>query len=468
MKKKRPVIMIAGVLMVMLIFSCSTVKRTKPVVPIPEKFNNEEKSSESTLNLKRWWEEFNDPALNVLVEEAIKNNHDIRLAAERILQLEAELRAVNAVLYPRLDLQGNLTRQKQSVTSTFTGQRVSFHTTNINLSVVTSYEIDLWARLKASEKAKWAEYFKVKENRESILQTVVSELVNQYIQMQALKQKIAITSDSIKNARKTYQIIKGRYKRGLSSYLDLLQAQGFVTEQEALLPSLKRQLKEIKKRIALIVGRYPSDDVVSTKSGLIDIDTLRPVPAGLPSELLLRRPDIKALESEMEAAFQLLRAKRAARFPRITLTGTYGYTSDELRNLFKPENTLWQIASGVVVPLFDAGRLKAEEQAQASRYRQLQIQYSKSVLQAFFEVENALTNRLWLYKERDKLLRLYQDYKRALEAARNRYSRGIVDLLNVLELERRLFQTRQRLTDTTLSILKNRVFLYKALGGRWY
>jgi len=447
--------------LILLIFGCTPLLREGHDVNIPEGFKNAQTAG--TPELSRWWEDFNDPVLDELVEEAIKNNHDIRLATERVIEARAGLDVARAGLFPAVDFEGEISRQK-STSQGIAGTSEIFNA--FGLSPVASYELDLWGRLSSSKRASYERLVSSVENRKVIMHTVIADLVSLYLQRMGVERKIALTLSRIDNNRKALRVIESRYKRGLSTYLDLLQVRSRLSEVEAKLPALRRQSMNLSQRISIIAGRYP-EVMGSDGAWMYYIDRLRPVSPGLPSGLLLRRPDLRQKEAEMEAIFEELRVARARRFPQITLTGSYGWSSDELNNLFRPESVLWQVSAGILAPLFDAGRLKASEEAALSRYRQSIISYGKAVLQAFYEVESALLNRQRLYEEREKIIKLLDDTEKTYRASLSRYRRGLVDLLTVLETERQLFQTRERLIDVETGILNNRVFLYRALGGTW-
>jgi multidrug efflux system outer membrane protein len=450
----------------MAIYSCSPLRIEKPDILVPERYKNATSTSAVTTDLNQWWKDFNDENLNRLVQEALRNNHDIRLAIERVIEARANVGIKRADLFPTIDVKANISRQKQTFITSQSGKRASTLINTYSFTPVASYELDLWGKLSSSEKAAYEKLIASEENKKTVVHTVVADLVTLYLEKVGLERKIAVIISRIKNSKRSLELINRRYRRGLSTYIDLLQAKSHLAETEARLPALKRQLMDLAQRISILMGRYP-DSLSTEVTGIDYIGTLQPIKPGLPSELLLRRPDIRAMEAQMRAVFEELKVARARRFPIITLTGSYGWTSDELRNLFKPDSLLWQISTGVLQPLFDAGKLKTAEKAAQSRYRQSIISYGKTVLQAFYEVESALVKRQRLYEEREHLINLLNAAQKTYRAAQSRYERGLVDLLRVLELERLVFQTKERLIDVETTILTNRVFLYRALGGTW-
>ena len=235
---------------------------------------------------------------------------------------------------------------------------------------------------------------------------------------------------------------------------------------EAILPSLRQDLGTTQQQLAVLFGRYPK-----TGSPRLQPEDyykrLDPVPPGLPSELLLRRPDIRAAEAQLRALNAHVGVSKASRFPRITLTGAYGYASDELNGLFQPESELWNFALGIVQPLFDAGKLKADQRAAEARYQQGVAEYAKTVLTAFAEVERAFLTREEQLKRRDHVVKFVLDARATQRIAESRYQRGLVDYFTVLDAQQTRFEAERDLVEVDLAILNNRVTVHRALGGGW-
>jgi multidrug efflux system outer membrane protein len=459
--KSTSALLVALVMLSMTLLSCTPIKRQEPQLLIPENFKNAQGNVTEGLSIENWWEEFKDEKLNALVVDALKQNHDIRTATERVLQARAMLGVSHALRFPTLNLNLSAMRQRQ------TTMGITSHTNTFNINLMASYEADLWGRFSSEEKKALAALGSMEETRRVILQTVVSDVVNLYLHAKALKEMIALRQHYISNTEDNLKAIKERYNLGRASYLEVLQAQGTLSEALSQVEPLKRQLRETLYRLSILTGRYPEELDVSNGPITAYVENLEPVPVGLPSELLLRRPDIRAQALKAEEAFQALKVARARRFPSITLTATGGWASSELKDLFKPESLFWQLSAGVLQPLFDAGRLKAQEEAARAGYRESLINYAKIVLQAFYEVEKGLSDRKSLYEQRTALSGLVSDLERAYRLALERYKLGLVDLTTVLQLQRQLYGARLNLLSTEEAILANRVFLYRALGGKW-
>ncbi|MBW2645693.1 MAG: efflux transporter outer membrane subunit [Deltaproteobacteria bacterium] len=414
----------------------------------------------------RWWRVFNDPDLDQLVEETLQNNLDIKKATAKILEVRSQFKEVRADRFPSIDINGQAQRKQQPIIGVIPGQSFRTRTSLYTLSLPASFELDLWGRLARAEEATRANLLQAEENRCIVAQTVVAETVSLYLQMEALERRLQIAEQTVETLRRSLTLIEHRYERGLSSILDLRQARRILARAEAIFPSLRQDLGITQHQLAVLLGRYPTTSPPRAQPD--DYFTrLAPVPTGLPSELLLRRPDIRASEAQLRALNAEIGVAKASRFPRITLTGNFGYSSDALDRLVRPQSELWSVAAGIVQPLFDGGKLKAGQRAAEARYYQGVADYAKTILTAFSEVESALLTRKEQLDRRDRELNFLMEARATQEVTENRYRRGLVDYLNVLDAQQTRFQAEDNLVLVELAIMTNRVTLHRALGGGW-
>ncbi len=405
----------------------------------------------------RWWAAFNDPDLNQLAENVLSGNLDIRKALAVISETRAYFVQSRADRFPSLSLQGEVRRHR-----ILPGIESDVY----NLSLPASFEIDLWGRLTRAEEAALASLAKTEENARIIAQTIVSEAITLYFQIESLERRIQITTQSIENYRRNLSFIERRYEGGLISILDLKQARRALAQAKAILPSLRQDIGIKQQKLAVLSGQYPETRSARTQpENYFNLPAL--VPSGLPSDLLLRRPDIRAAEATLQALNAKIGVAKASRFPRITLTGTFGYSSSELDRLFMPGSSLWNIAFGALQPIFDAGRLKAGQRAAEAQFQQGMADYAKTVLTAFSEVESALLTRKEQMERRERMLDFLSEARSTQKVAENRYERGLVDYLTVLDAQQARFQAEESLVLVELAILSNRVTLHRALGGGW-
>ncbi len=410
----------------------------------------------------RWWEVFGDSELNRLVEEVLRNNWDIKQAAARILETRYQYVQVRAGRFPGLDVDGGYDRRKTGGGRIDRG--VIFDTYDIGLAA--AYEVDLWGRLASASDAARNEILQAEENRHTISQTVVAETVNLYLQIEALERRIQIAHQSVKAFQRSLEFVNIRFRRGLVSALDVRQARRILAGAEARLPQLEQDLGINQQQLSVLLGRYPETQPPRAQPEDY-YKRLAPVPPGLPSELLLRRPDIRAAVARLKALNEEIGVAKARRFPTITLTGSYGYTSSELDSLLRYDSEFWNLTLRLFQPLFDAGRLKAGQRAAEARYQQQAAKYAKAILTAFSEVEGSLLARKKQQERRERNLRFLEEARATQRVAENRYIHGLTNYLDVLDAQQTRFEAEDNLALVDLSVMANRVNLHRALGGGW-
>ena len=415
----------------------------------------------------RWWEVFGDPEIDRLVQDVLKENWDVKQAAARVLERRAHLASARADRFPRLEFTAEAQRQRQTVQIPFSVPKKKVSITDAyNLSLAASFEVDLWGRLARAEEAARERLLAEEENRRTVAQTVVAEALTLYFQAWALGRRLGLAERRVENLRKALSILEGRYRRGLVSLSEVKAARRTLKMAEASLPLLREELGQVQQRLCLLLGRYPRTTSVEP-SRKDYVEGLRPVPPGLPSELLERRPDLRAAKARLRALTAEVGVAKAARFPRITLTGSYGYASEDLEALLSPQSLFWRLAAGLVQPVFEAGRLKAAQRAAEAQLQEAVADYAKRVLQAFYEVERSLMSRKELFERREKVLSSLREAEDLEGMSRSRYHMGLIDYLQVLEAERMRLEAEEELVLVDLAILTNRVALHRALGGGW-
>ena len=413
-----------------------------------------------------WWKQFEAPRLNEVVARVLTHNPDIRKAAASVLEYRALIGQTRADQFPSLDLNAQASRAQQSVVEPFTGENVTVKTDTFTLTLPASFELDLWGRLSRATEAARADLLAAEENRQTVIHSLIAEAVSQYFNIQSLEARLQISRRLTRTYRENLELVEARYRQGLSSILDVRQARRSLAQSEAEIPPLVQALGKARQALAVLQGQYPAKPA-EPSGGQSRFELPPPIPAGLPAELLNRRPDIRAVEASLKAACARIGVAKANRFPQIRLTGSLGYTSNELQELFEPENELWQIAAGIVQPVFDAGKRGFAQKAAEARYRQQEAQYAKTVLEAFSEVEAALLTRRQQIERYERLEIYLKEAKATLDTALDRYQRGLANYLNVLDAQKASFQAELSLVETRNAIYTNRVSLYRALGGGW-
>jgi len=432
-------------------------------IEMPESYQNDR--SEQTLSADiedRWWKDFGDPELDLLVEEVLKRNWDLKQAAARIIEARAEYVQVSADRWPQVGLDYDWTKRRFGGVNVGRGATITTH----QLTFPALFEIDLWSRLAKASNAAWDDILVDEENRRTVAQTLVAETINLYLQIEALERRLQIADQSIEAFERSLQFVDTRYRRGLISVLDVRQARRILAGAETRVPELQQQLGILQQQLSVLLGRYPETRPARTQP---EDYYRRPdaVPTGLPSKLLLRRPDIRAAEARLEALIQLIGSAKAARFPAITLTGSYGWNADGKDRLFKSDSVLWNFSRGVVQPLMDAGRLKARQRGVEAQYAQAVSDYADTVLNAFAEVEGALLTRKKQLERRQREVKFLEEARATQRVAQNRYIKGLGLYLDVLDAQQTRFTAEDNLALVDLNILTNRVNLHRALGGSW-
>lgn len=420
-----------------------------------------------------WWAAFEDPRLNKVVANVIAHNPDIQKAAASVMQARAVAGQTKADRFPSLGLEGKRTRQGVSSLDSTTGQVVTVETDGFSLALPASFEIDLWGRLARASEAARADLLAAESNQRTIVQSLVAEAAAQYFNIRSLEEQLDIARQVTATYRENLELVEARYRRGLASILDVRQARRILAQSEANIPTLVQTVGIARQALAVMQGKYPE----RTRRAISEADTAGlnqnkftlppPVPTGLPSDLLNRRPDIQVAEAALAAACARIGVAKANRFPQISLTGSFGYASDELDLLLEPESELWRVAAGIFQSIFDAGKRKAAQRAAEAKYQQQLAAYAKTILQAFADVEGALLTRKQQVARYERLMIFLEEATATLDTAMDRYQRGLSTYLNVFDAQQARFQAELSLVKTRYAIYSNRVALYRSLGGGW-
>jgi multidrug efflux system outer membrane protein len=415
---------------------------------------------------REWWKAFGDTRLDTLVNTVIENNLDIEKATAAVMELQARNTQARAGRLPSVTLKGDYSKNyspEQPANPFYPTERKS---ENYNLSIAASHEMDLWGKISRSHEAARADLLMSIENRRTVIQSVIATTVTLYLQIESLERRIDIAGRSVESYRKSVSIVEKRYQSGLTSILDLKQARRARARAQSNLPQLSQDLGKAQHNLSVLLGRYPRSTAARLQPGDY-FKELPPVPAGIPSRILETRPDIRAAEAKLKALNARYGMAVANLFPRITLTGSRGYSNDELNDLFTPQNLLWNLAKGITQPIFYSGKLLAEKSAAHARYRQGLADYAKTVLTAFSEVESALLTRGTQMEKRSAMIEYFKEALETLRIAESRYQRGLSSYLSVLDALQARYSAEESLVLVDLSIMTNRVSLYRALGGKW-
>lgn len=451
--------------------------------PPPEKFRAAKPRSAPPLRGGRDFAAlFRSRELTGLVEQALDQNLDIGAAVARIKQADAQARLASAALWPALSVSNiaqtnrtpgtvlvpasggrSLTPASSDTLSTSDFQAIQFGF--FQLGLTASYEIDFWGKNQDASNAARLLANARRFDRDVVEIATVASVLNAYFQALAARDRLSAARDNVRIASDVFDIIKLRFKVGTASALDVSQQEALLAEQRATVPVLEQNLRQAENLLALLVTRAPED--FTLRGGSPTMLTIPVVTPGLPSEVLLRRPDVAQAEATLASQeFSVLQA-RAAFFPSITLNGLYGLQSALIKNLLRPEAVAWQAAANLAQPLLDGYALQGQYDLQKGRYEELANLYRKQILAALTDVENALVAA----RETERQVKLQSAavaaWRRAYATAAARLREGTIDIVTLATTQTSLFQSQDRLAQARLARARAATSLYQALGGGW-
>ncbi len=439
-----------------------------PALEIPPAYRASAATAEAAWPTADWWRGFGSPELSALIGQARQENFDLLAAIARVQQADAQVRIAGAGLLPSLGAAANANWEQISLANAGRGGRnpassidLRDYTTGLNVA----YTLDFWGKIAASRQSAVASAMFSRFDQQTVALTVVTSVANTWFTALGDADQLAVAQRNLADAEQTLAVIRGRLDAGTASALDVAQQEALVAGVRATIPSLRSQMEQQIIGLGILVGHPP--EAVTVQPGTLDTLTLPPVAPGLPSELLQRRPDVASAEAQLIAANFDVKVARAAFFPQIQLTGSAGFESIALGTLFGPGAFLTTLAAGLTQPIFEGGTLRGQLEQAKGRQAELLADYRKAVVQAFTDVDNALT--AWRYTtEQEALQRVAVDTaRRAADIARAQMQAGTVDITTVLTAETTLFGDEATLVQVRLARVQALLNLYKALGGGW-
>lgn len=433
----------------------------RPAQPVPAVYNAETVPGRAIAYLG-WRDFFRHAELQHLIEEALANNRDVRIAATRVAEARAAWRIEGASLYPQLDAVGTGTRGRTLFNLPTVGA-TPVDVKQISAQLSASWEIDFWGRLRnLRDAARW-QYLATEEARRGVATSLIAQVANGYLLEREYEERVALAKDSIGTREESLRIMRRRFDVGSGSKLDMMQAQILLAQAQATLQGLEQDRVVNRNALALLVGRPV--DIPPGRLSLADVPENMVLPAGLPSDLLTNRPDIVAAEYQLRAANANIGAARAAFLPNISLTGAYGTMSDELDGLFSAGSKAWTFAPTIALPLFNAGRLKGNLDVAKAREERAVAEYERTVQAAFRDVSDALVQRRQLQLQIGTTRTMLDAQRERARLALLRFDNGRSAYLEVLDAQRDLFDAEQALVRLRRAELASIVALYSALGG---
>jgi outer membrane protein, multidrug efflux system len=436
----------------------------RPPVNAPETFRGEaEIDTNSSANLP-WWQVFHDDTLQNLIRIALTNNYDLRIAVTRVGQARALAAQARAGFFPQVDYAVTAGAGKNVAgdnTPSPTGTSGSVFAADVN----ASWEIDLWGRIRRLNESARAQFFASQEARNDVMISLIGQVAQDYFQLLALDDQLAIARQSTNSFGESLKIFNERLQGGVASKLETSSAEALMDSAAATIPGLETQVALQENQLSVLLGQNPG--VILRGNSLLKNQLPPEIPAGLPSALLERRPDIREAEQQLRSANAQVGVAKAGFFPRLNLTALFGGVSPELAAFTSGGAVAWGLAAALTGPVFHGGQLRAQyAQARAVR-EQYALQYQAAVLNAFQEISDALISHEKSSVARTQQGRAVAAYREAVKIAMERYRLGNADYYEVLQEQQLLFPAENSLVQFQLNQLVAVVQLYRALGGGW-
>lgn len=423
----------------------------------------------------RWWLNFNDPVLTQLIDQALTVNQDVKLAEARVREARALRQVAAAGRLPTVDFSVNAKRALTSENTVPPGSTAAVRffpppgaTTDMyQVGFDASWELDLFGRIGRQVEAAEANIGAAEADRHGAIVSVLAEIASNYVQLRGFQREVAIAQENLRAQQDSYEIARARHQGGFVTELDVGRAQAQVAVTASQLPILEASVQTAIHRISVLLDKQPGAlaELLTAPTAIPQVGAA--IRAGLPADLLRRRPDIRRAERQVAAAHANLGAATAELFPRISLTGVLGLQSVELSTLLKRGSLDWSLGAGIAQPIFEGGKLRANIAVQNAREEQALIQYQSTVLTALEDVENALATIASEEQAHKELATAVSVSATVVDLAKVRYESGLVDFLEILDAQRTLYANQNQLADAEVKLSVAQIALYKAMGGGW-
>jgi multidrug efflux system outer membrane protein len=415
----------------------------------------------ASLGDEKWWEVFEDKELQGIIRAALQNNYDVRIAATRVLQAQAQLGITRADQFPSLSAGGNVASQRNPKI----GPIPSYELTQGQVTGSASWNVDFWGKYRRATESARAALLANEWAQKEVMATLVANLATDYFQLRQLDLELEISKNTLNSRQDSLELTKSLEQHGINSLLDVRQSEQLVYTAAGEVPDLERQIQQEENAISVLLGANPGDVPRGLK--LTEQPHAPEVPVGLPSSLLERRPDIREAEENLIAANAQIGVARAAYFPQIFLTGTAGYESSSLTNLFTGPAGVWSLAGSPTQPIFEGGRLKSGVRLAEAQREQMLLTYQQTIQGAFRDVSNAIVAYRKNREFRIQQQHLAESAEDAAKLSEVRFKAGTTDYLEVLTNETNYFSAELGLAQAQGNELTALVQLYQALGGGW-
>lgn len=425
---------------------------------MPQEYRETGASDSFSMADIEWWRVYTDPSMQMVINKTLANNKDLRIADARLREIAAMKRIATAALFP--EITGNVYGQREG--QNYGGDQFK-PDPEIGVKASMSWEIDLWGNLRWGRDKSIADYLASVESRRALQVSLVAQTAQAYCELMSLDNELRIVQHTLTARREQERIAKLRFEGGLTSEIPYLQAKVELERTATRVPVLKRNISVKEHQVSLLMGEFPGQDI--RRGDTRNLQLPDEIPVGLPSTLLVRRPDIRQAEQQLISANAAMGMAYTNRFPRLTLTSTGGLESDEFTGFLK--SPMYFLGGSILGPIFDAGKRQAQYRAKQAAYEQAQLNYEKTVMNAFTEVMNAIVEFNRVKEIYNSSFQLERSAKTAMEKAQLQYINGVISYLDVLDAQRSYFDAQIGLSNAMLAKQLCIVRLYSALGGGW-
>ncbi len=458
---------VSALLVATLLSGCAIGPNYKrPAVAQPGTFRGQAAAEAASFADAPWWEAFQDPTLKALIQEALRNNYDAAIAAARVQEARANLGVARSDLFPSLDYNAAAGRARLPLGGLNLPNGTDHRTDDFFIGTMSmSWELDIWGRVRRSNEAARATLLATEDARRGVWLILVSDLAQAYFELLALDVQLQIAQNSTQAYQGTYDLFQDRFNLGVASKLETSRALGALGSAQATIPQIQSSIVAGENQVSILLGRTPGP--IPRGQPMYAQPVAPTVPAGLPSTLLERRPDLRQAEQQLVAANARIGVAKAEFFPKLSLTALFGAASPELSALTGGGATVWAVAGMLSGPLFNAGRTTGQYRASIAQWEQARLHYEQAVLGALREVSDALTALGKLSEAETGQTTAVRGLEDAVVHATDRYRQGLASYYEVLEAQQQLYPAQTTLAQIRRNRLTAYVQLYKALGGGW-
>lgn len=452
-------------LMIISLTACAVGPDYKrPAVDIPQSFRFEDKEAKDLANTA-WWEQFNDPVLNELIQVALQENKDLKVAVARIGQFVGRYVTTRAALFPQVGIgaSGGMQRVTENGFTPFpSGVKNPNDVWDVFLN--GNWEIDIWGKIRRATEAARAGILSSEEGRRTVILSLVAAVASAYIDLRDADREMEISRKTAEAYKESLRIFELRFKEGFSSSIEVNMIKAEYEQALSRISFYEKTIPQLENALSILLGRNPGP---IPRGKTLDELALPDVPAGLPSDLLEQRPDIRRAEQDLIAANAQIGVAKSLYYPAISLTAAFGFSSTDLSKLFRKESQAWSFAVPVIAPIFTAGAIRGQVKSSEALQQELVIRYQQVIQTAFREVDDSLVDQKYTKDQLDALGRRTAALREYARLAQLRFDEGYTSYLEVLDSNRSLFDAELSYAQTRAVLFRSFVNLYKAMGGGW-